>query len=591
MLTSFSYIDSIAPRIFRLCLAAFICCASACNGPASSSSGQEASARLATSRPGNFRDRTAESGVNFTYRNGEEANHFAILETLGGGVALFDYDGDGLLDLFLTGGGYFDGPKRQEIKGHPSKLYKNLGNWKFRDVTQAVGLHQPLFYTHGCAVTDYDNDGWPDLLVTGWGRLALYHNESDGRGGRRFAEVSTQAGLRGDSWSTSAAWGDLDGDTYADLYICHYVNWSFANNPKCSGYSDDVTQDVCPPKSFSALPHKLFRNNGDGTFADVSEAAGLRKDGKGLGVVMIDVNDDRKVDIYVANDTVDNFLYLNRSTPGKLVLEEVGLPNGVARDDRGVADGSMGVDAADYDGSGRPALWVTNYENEMHGLYRNQGNGFFVHNTQASGIAAIGRVYVGFGTSFLDLDHDGWEDLIITNGHVIRHSTNLRQRPVALRNLRNGRFANITQDAGPYFQNGHLGRGLAAGDLDNDGRLDLVISHQNAPVVLLQNEATTDRHWLGIELAGRNHGDTVGAKLVLEVGGRRLTRFAKGGGSYLSSGDRRHVFGLEKAEKVDRLAVVWPSGQIRQWTGEQLATDRYHRLVEGKEGVEAPRGP
>src|SRR5579871_694521 len=369
--------------------------------------------------PDLYRDLTPQSGIDFTYRNGQEADHFAILESLGGGIGLLDYDGDGLLDIFITGGGYFNGPDRQQIQGHGNRLYKNLGGWKFRDVTQEVGLDQPRFYSHGCAVADFNRDGWPDLLVTGWGRVVLYRNEPDGNGGRRFVDCTREAGLTEPLWGTSAAWADLDGDGYPDLYICQYVNWSFANDPRCTGYSQAIPRDVCPPKSFTGLPHRLYRNLGNGTFADVSKEAGLRpivgepgkeEAGKGLGVVIVDVNGDGKPDIYVANDTVDNFLYINHSTPGKLRFEEVGLPSGVARDERGVPNGSMGTDAADYDGSGRPSLWCTNYENEMHALYRNLGKGMFFFSTPASGIAAIGQSYVGFGTGFLDLDNDGYPD-------------------------------------------------------------------------------------------------------------------------------------------------------------------------------------
>jgi hypothetical protein len=294
----------------------------------------------------------------------------------------------------------------------------------------------------------------------------------------------------------------------------------------------------------------------------------------------VDVNDDRKPDIYAANDTTDNFLYLNRSESGQLRFDEVGMSSGVAVSESGVADGSMGVAAADYDGSGRPSLWVTNYENEMHGLYRNVGKHVFLFSTKVSGIAAIGRIYVGFGTAFLDVNIDGREDLVVTNGHVIRHSPRLRQKPVLLRNEGAGRFQEMTPQGGPYFREGHIGRGLAAGDLDNDGRPDLVISHLNAPVVLLRHDAPSEHHWLGVELIGRDNRDVVGAKLVLEAGGQRQTRFAQGGGSYLSSGDRRHLFGLGTATKVDRLTVVWPSGRTQQWDSSRLSADQFHRLVE-----------
>jgi hypothetical protein len=530
--------------------------------------------------PALFEDVTAASGVASTYRNGEEAGFYAILESLGGGVALLDYDGDGLLDVFVTGGGRLDG---RRIRGYPSKLYKNLGGWRFRDVTAEAGLDGPLFYTHGCAVADYDRDGWPDLLVTGWGRLALYHNEPDGHGGRRFVEVTRKAGLTDTLWSSSAAWADLDGDGFPDLYICHYVNWSFQNDPACSS---GTQRDVCPPKSFAALPHILYRNNGDGTFTDVSSEAGLRRDGKGLGVVAVDVNGDGKPDLWVANDTVDKFLYLNESTSGHIRLREVGLAVGVARDDQGAANGSMGMDAADYDGSGRPALWVTNYQHELHALYANLGNGRFLYSTPVSGIGFLGRSFVGFGTGFLDVDNDGWEDLVIANGHVLHHPPggNLRQRPVLLRNQGRGRFADVSGQGGTYFRADHIGRGLAVGDLDNDGWPDVVISHQNEPVVLLRNVAAEfagrGRQWLGVELVGRRHRDVVGARLTVEAGGRRLTRFARGGGSYLSSRDPRHLIGLGEADRVGRVTVDWPSGETQHWDG--LAVDRYWRLIEGE---------
>jgi hypothetical protein len=555
------------------------------------------------SRPGPFffQDETAESGVEFTYRNGEEAGHYAILEALGGGVALFDYDGDGRLDIFVTGGGYFAGPGNKTIKGHGCRLYKNLGHFQFKDVTDEAGLGQLRFYTHGCAVADFNKDGWPDLLVTGWGRLALFQNVSNGAGGRTFVEVTRAAGLNDRSWSTSAAWGDLDGDGYPDLYVCHYVDWSLDKNHKrCLGF-DGKRRDVCPPADFGALPHVLYRNNGNGTFTDVSKEAGLRVDhphqdyGKGLGVLMVDVNGDGKPDIYVANDMTDKFLYINHSRRGQLRFQEVGEESGTARDGDGAPNGSMGLAAADYDGCGRPSLWVTNYENELHALYRNdctKDRPFFRFATRVAGIGAIGQSYVGWGTGFLDLDHDGWEDLVFVNGHpnhYPRGDATRRQRPVLLRNGGQGRFEDITAQGGPYFQAVHNARGLALGDLDNDGHTDLVISHVNEPLVLLRNRAVTRNHWLGVSLAGADHRDVVGAKVTLEANGRRLTRFAQGGGSYASSNDPRLLFGLGPSRRVGRLTVAWPCGAVQNWDG--LECDRYWRLVEGKRSALDLRRP
>jgi hypothetical protein len=549
---------------------------------------------VATPVPDLFSDRTALAGIAFTYHNGIEADQFTILESLGGGVALFDYDGDGLLDLFLPGGGTFTGNDHKTIEGYPSRLYRNLGGWRFQDVTAQVGLDQPLFYTHGAAVADYDRDGWPDLLVTGYGRLALYHNEPDGKGGRRFREVSKAAGLPEGLWSTSAAWGDLDGDGYPELFVCQYVDWSWSHNPVCKGSDPSIPRDLCGPASFGGLPAKLFRNNRDGTFTDVSKAAGLRpftgnpaldkEPGKGLGVVIADLNGDGKPDVYVANDGSGNFLYLNQSTPGCLRFVECGLPSGVALNDQGTADGSMGVDVADYDNSGSPSLWVTNYEDQLHALYRNTGRGYYTYGSPASGVAAIGTLNVGFGTAFLDIDNHGWEDLVIAHGHVRRRSNRMpiRQLPVLFRNEEAGHFVNIAPQGGDYFRTTHLGRGLAVGDLDNDGRPDLVISHLNDPVVVLRNEAQAGHHWLGIELAGKDRRDIAGAVLTVEAEGRRFTHFAKGGASYLSSADRRLLVGLGKVQQLDRVTVHWPWSASQQWAGRSLAVDRYWRLTENQ---------
>ena len=577
--------------------------------------------------PGYFEDVTAASGIDFAHRNGEEAGLTTILESLGGGVALLDYDGDGRLDVFLTGGGAFDGPDKKTIRGRPCKLLRNLGGYKFRDATAEAGLDQleggaPWFYTHGAAVADFDNDGWPDLVVTGYGRLALFHNEPAGSG-RRLVDVTRKAGLTDTLWSTSAAWGDLDGDGFADLYVCHYVDWSWANNPPCKDYRDQTRPDVCAPKVFTGLPDALYRNNGNGTFTEIGAAAGLQvprpdeeyarlthlspeardrlrravvaKDfGKGLGVLIADLDDDGRPDVYVANDTSGNFLYLNRG--GR--FEQVAAERGAAFDLNGRPTGSMGVDAADYNGTGRLSVFVANYQNESHALYRNRGNGRFIDASQPAGITALGLSYVGFGAGFLDFDRDGHEDLFLSNGHVVHHPpppAEVKQRPVLMRNTRRPgqpphevRFEDVSTRAGPYFQARHLGRGAAMGDLDNRGRIDLVLSPTNAPATVLRNRHEADHHWLGVRLVGRPYRDAVGARLELRLaGGETLVRAVKGGGSYLSSGDRRVLFGLGARDRVDRLTVRWPSGKTETWDG--LAVDRYWQLVEGEAG--RPQGP
>jgi hypothetical protein len=532
-------------------------------------------------------DVTERSGIKFIYRNGEEANHLSIFESVGGGVGVLDYDGDGLMDLFFPGGGVFTGPGKKEIVGKPCKLYRNLGNGTFQDVTAEVGLDklaggQPWFYTHAVAVADFDRDGRPDLLVTGWGRVVLFRNID----GKRFEDVTAKAGLgKGITWGVSAAWADLDGDGYPDLYITQYVDWSFDNNPVCQ--YDGITSDICEPRRFSGLKHKLYRNEGNGTFTDVSDSCGLIKAGpnasKGLGVLAIDLDGDGKPELYVCNDATDKFLYLNRSTPGQIRLEDRALNCGASRDEQGGVNGSMGVDAADYDGSGKPALWVTNYEGQLHALYRNisrPGDVLFRFQSTAAGIALLGKHYVGWGTSFIDFDLDGWEDLFVSNSHALRYPTGegvtRKQKPILLLNQGNGKFLPATSRLGPYGAADHMGRGVAFVDLDNDGRVDVVISHMNEPVTVLRNIAAPEHHWLGVQLERAGHADVVGAKVVLEAGGRKQTRFAKGGGSYASSSDRRLVFGLAKTERIDKLTVLWPDRTQDEYIG--LAVDRYHLL-------------
>ncbi len=553
--------------------------------------------------PDLFEDVTAKTGIRFSYRNGEELDppHLSILESLGGGLAAFDYDGDGLLDLLLVGGGHYGGKDHQDVLGHPCKLFRNTGGFKFEDVSDKAGLtladKTPWFYSHAATAGDFDNDGWPDVLVTGYRHVALFRNVSDGKGGRKFEDVTAKAGLdKGVTWATSAGWADFDGDGFADLYVCQYVDWGFGSprtHPTDCFYAKDENnkeiRDVCPPKRFDGLQALVFRNTGGGTFDNVTATAGIRDGGpgvsKGLGVVIADVNADGKPDVYAANDTVPNFLYVNKSARGKILFEELGMKAAVALDGGASPNGSMGTDAGDPFGSGKPSLFCTNYEGESHALYENASSpqrAFFIYATPKTGMDVLGQKFVGWGTGFVDLDHDGWEDLFITNGHAIRYpkTADRAQKPVIMRNLGAGEFRVASGRGGDYFTQPHLGRGLALADFDNDGSVDVAICHTNEPVAVLRNVAPAGHHWVGFTLKGAKNADVVGARVRLTAGGRTQTRFAKGGGSYASTPDRRLVFGLGKADKIDTVTVEWPDGKKQEF--KDVPTDKYLVLTQGE---------
>lgn len=492
------------------------------------------------------------SGVEFTYQNGEDSGNYAILESLGGGVGLADFDGDHVVDVFLPGGGGYS--RENQIFGNASGVFQGQGDCLFRPATQNCRIGVNRHYSHGANIGDFDNDGFADVLVTGYGGLTLWRNQGDGT----FTDATMSAGLDDSLWSSSSAWGDLDRDGCLDLYVAHYVDWSWEKNPQCSG-SSAGQRDVCPPRRFEPLPDIAYLSNGDGTFRDGTSDLGLRKDGKGLGVVIADVDLDGDADVYVGNDTVPNFLYRNSS--GR--LEDAGLMSGTALSDRGTPDGSMGVDVGDITGDGLPDIWVANFESESFALYRNQGNGFFQHTSQSMGVTAVGALYVGWGTLLLDIDRDGDLDAFCSNGHVIRHPVNapIKQHPLVFENLEFRRFVDVAPSAGDYTATAHNGRGCASGDLDRDGRVDLVVSRLNEPVAVLRNETDTKNGWLSLRLVGtQSNRDAVAAVVYATLSnGRKIVTQVKSGSSYASTSDKQIILGLGDGE-LEELSIQWPSG-------------------------------
>lgn len=552
---------------FLLGFLAVALCGTVCASPravaqqVSSSPGAKAEAKPV---PGWFVDVTASKGLNFTHIASHTSKRY-LIETMAPGVAFFDFDNDGRLDIFAVNGAPLKDPM---VKGTlPQKdgpkswnrLYHQKSDGTFEDVTERAGL-QGVGYGMGVAAGDYDNDGFEDLYVTALGGNKLYHNRGDGT----FEDVTEKSGTGGAGWSTSAAWVDYDNDGLLDLVVLRYMKWDF-DDIWCGEHREGF-RSYCHPNLFDSATPLVFHNDGSGKFTEVGQKIGIAKPGKGLGIAVADLDGDGHVDIFVANDSMAEFLYHNK---GNGTFEEVGLASASALNGDGQTFAGMGVDFADYNNDGRPDVVVTTLANQSYALYENTGDGNFNYTTDRSGIGRITLLHSGWGIRFMDYDNDGWKDLLIAQGHdldtIELTFTQLRYKePMALiRNTGRG-FVDVSNESGAVFQQAWASRGMAVGDFDNDGRTDAVVMTNDGPLYLLHNETPTPNHWLTLNLVGhKSNRDGIGAEVrVTTAAGMQMVTVSTAS-SYLSASDKRAHFGLGAEKAAQRVEIRWPSGIVQ----------------------------